>query len=149
MVVPNTTIPPFDDEIVTPTNPEFGLLATVPGDGTIIVAPYQFLIGPDADQVAIEDGFIAEGETLPNGFYLRPLLGGNATEVMPSPDFEATVLDPNDPSITITLTFDEWVSWVLPKPGGTPGSGPGIEMYGYLTYDTDGRVLTITEQYIP
>lgn len=149
MVVPNTTIPPFDDAVVVPAEPDFGLLATFPGDDRIIVVPYQFLIGPDADQVAIEDGYIAAGETLPNGFYLRPLLNGSATELEPSADFEATVLDPNDPSITIALTFDEWVSWVLPKPGGTPGSGPGIEMYGYLTYDTDGRVLTITEQYIP
>ena len=148
--VPDTTIPPSDDPIRDPSSaPDFALVTAVPGDATIIATPFQFLVGPDADLVAIADGFIAEGDTLPNGFYLRPQSQLGDFELEPAAGFRAFVVDPEDPSLTIELTYQEWVSWVLPKPAGIPGSDPEPAMYVHLTYDVSGRVLTITEQYIP
>jgi hypothetical protein len=147
---PNTTIPSNDEVIVDEVHtPEFALVHAVPSDATIIATPFAFLIGPDADLVAIADGYIAEGETLPNGFYLRPQPTFGDVELEPSAEFKAFVVDPSDASLAIELSFDEWVAWVLPKPGGTPASDPDSAMYVHLTYDSDGRVLTITEQYIP
>lgn len=147
---PNTTIPPDDGFILDGSFvPEFALVSGVPGDNMIIASPFEFLIGPDADLVAIADGFIADGEVLPNGFYLRPRPDLGDFELEPAPGFRAFVVDPGDASLTIELTFPEWVSWILPKPGGVPGPDPEPAMYVHLTYDANGRVLTITEQYIP
>lgn len=143
--VPNTTIPPQVVGEPGPFTPDFGLLAALPGDGTLIATPYQLLIGPDADRVAIGDGVIEDGETLPNGFYLKPMLGGSAVELEPAPGFVAVVLDPGDPSVEIELSFDEWVSWVQPKPGAASVG----DLYAFLEYDTDGRVTAITQQYVP
>ena len=146
---PVTTLPPFDDEVTYTATPDFARVIAVPGDGVLIATPYQFLTGSDAVLVAIADGFITHGETLANGFYLKPLLGGNSSKLVPAPQFAATVLDPNDPSVEVILTFDEWVSWVAPKPGGAPGSLAEPEMWAYLTYDALGRVLTLKQQYLP
>lgn len=125
--------------------PEFGAVFATVGSDMIVVAPYEFLIGPDADLVAIADGFIGEGEELPNGFYIRPIPDGVQVELEPSDGFEALVVNPADSSAQITLDFAGWVDWY--QTNGGPDDGQGMWMY--LTYSQDGKISTLTEQYVP
>jgi hypothetical protein len=144
---------------------EFGYLTRVGPDE--VVADYaQWLTGEEANQAAIEDGVIAEGETVPNDYYIRnenqqlrtlSLVDGVAIN-LPSPAFGSV--------LNVTVGINEWLG--LFSPSGTPWDVAGGEQppepaephFGYfgagdaamgywLTLDPDGTVVQITGQYRP
>ncbi len=144
---------------------EFAFLTEV--SDTEIVADYaQWLTGEEADQAAIEDGEIPEGETMPNGYYIRnqnPQL-----RTLPvSPDVTIWLPTPAIGSVTmVTLPLEQWLS--LFSEDGTPwdvetGEEPPVTdepHFGYfgagwvgnpywLTLDADGVVIQIVGQYRP
>jgi hypothetical protein len=143
-LVPISAEPPTEVPFPSDPTPEFGAVALTPEAGVIVVTPHQFLIGPDAALIAIADGFIGEGEELPNGFYIRPILEGIEIELEIAGDFEAFVVDPTDPDEQITLDFADWVDWFQ-----TSGGPQAQTIWMYLTYTEDGKVSSLTEQYTP
>jgi len=144
---------------------EFSYLTQVGSDE--VVADYaQWMTGEEANQAAIEDGVIAEGETVDNDYYIRNQnpqlrtlpLADNAAINLPSPAFGSV--------LNVTVGIDEWLA--LFAPDGTPWDieggeqrpeppephfgyfGAGDSYMGYwLTLDADGTVVQITGQYRP
>lgn len=146
---------------------EFAFLTNVTGDE--IIADYaQWLTGDEANQAAIEDGEIPEGETVPNDYYIRNqnpqlrtlALADNVSVVLPTPEFGSVEITP--------VTITDWLA--LFKPDGSPWDpgagdeapasnygephfgyfGAGDVGFGYwLTLDTDGTVVQILGQYRP
>lgn len=141
---------------------EFAFLTSVAADE--VMADYaQWLTGDEADQAAIEDGEIAEGESVPNGYYIRNVnpqlrtltMADGVTFFLPTPAA--------GPVTMVPVQLDEWLA--LFAEDGTPrdpGSveaypephfgyfGAGTEGFGYwLTLDADGNVVQITGQYRP
>lgn len=135
-----TSIPDVPDD----GTPEFGFLTPGVGEfsGLLLVVPAQWLTGGEATLAAREDGFIGEGEDLPNGFYIRPLEESGEVWLEPSSNFEAMVYPADDPSELLNVGYDEWLTVVLNDP-----TGPGA--YVHLTYDRDGRVATVDQQFVP
>ena len=141
---------------------EFAFLASVTGDE--LMADYaQWLTGEDADRAAIEDGEIEEGDSVPNGYYIRnvnpqlrtlPIAEG-VTLFLPTPAL--------GPVTMVPVQVDEWLALFAedrtPYDPESPGPveephfgffGAGSEGFGYwLTLDADGTVVQITGQYRP
>jgi glucose/arabinose dehydrogenase len=155
-----TTVP----ETTTTTQPlregdrEFAYVVgiEVSDDGTVIVtADYaQFLTGDEAIQAAIEDGFIVEGETVPNDYYI----------VNENPQLRELALDPDAPIVLNVCFVDgECVTevgvtvgqWVALDAGETPDGLPeGFQWYGegslpyWLILDGE-TIVGVQEQYLP
>ncbi len=144
---------------------EFAYLTRV--SGAEIEADYaQWLTGDAAVTAAIEDGFIRDGETLPNDYYIRnqnpqlrtlPVLR-DVLVSLPTPAYGSV--------LNVYVPRDEWIG--LFKPGGTAwdveaGDRPPDPVephFGYfgagyvgasywLTLDAEGVVVQITGQYRP
>ncbi|CAN5859047.1 hypothetical protein BH23ACT4_BH23ACT4_02750 [soil metagenome] len=177
-----STVPPTSTpETTTTTQPEETTTSTVPetttttqplpegdrefayvvevetsDDGAIVVtADYaQFLTGEEANQAAIEDGFIVEGETVPNDYYI----------VNENPQLRELELDPDAPIVLnvcfvdgecvtqVRVSVEQWVELLN---GGTPdGLGEGFQWYGQAALPywliLDGEtIIGIEEQYLP
>ena len=146
---------------------EFAFLTNVADDE--IIADYaQWLTGDEANRAAIEDGDIPEGDTVPNGYYIRNQnsqlralpLAGDASIMLPTSAFGSVEVTP--------VTVADWLA--LFKPDGSPWNpgagdepppssytephfgyfGAGDVEFGYwLTLDTDGTVVQIVGQYRP
>jgi hypothetical protein len=125
-------------------------------DGTVVVtADYaQFLTGDEAIQAAIEDGFIVEGETVPNDYYI----------VNENPQLRELALDPNAPIVLnacfvdgecvtqIRVTIEQWM--VLQEGDMPEGLGEGFQWYGegtlpYWVILEGETIIGIEEQYLP
>jgi hypothetical protein len=125
-------------------------------DGSYIVTVDRalFLTGDDANQAAVEDGFIDEGDLVPGGYYI----------VNESSELEELVLDPDAP-VALNVCLDDGecdvpvgVSaelWVDMLNGTIPyGQLDGFKWYlgGNLPYALiidSGRIVGIEEQYLP
>ena len=144
---------------------EFAYLTEVVAD--LVVADYaQWLTGDAANQAALEDGAIGEGETVPNDYYIRnqnPQLRTLpvAPEVainLPTPAFGSV--------INVTVTVGEWLGqfhddgtpWDIESGDTRPDLdephfgyfGAGDRGFGYwLTLDAAGNIVQITGQYRP
>jgi hypothetical protein len=125
-------------------------------DGTMVVtADYaQFLTGDEAIQAAIEDGFIVEGETVPNDYYI----------VNENPQLRELTLDPSAPIVLnacfidgecvtqLRVTIEQWTAL---QAGDTPdGLGEGFQWYGqgtlpYWLILRGETIIGIEEQYLP
>jgi spore germination protein GerM len=141
---------------------EFAFLTSVGGDE--LVADYaQWLTGEEANRAAIEDGEIAEGDTVPNDYYIRNLnpqlrtlpVADGVTLFLPTPAL--------GPVMMVPVQLDEWLG--LFAEDGTPHDpefaveaeephfgyfGAGREGFAYwLTLDAEGNVVQITGQYRP
>lgn len=155
-----TTVP----ETTTTTEPlpegvrEFAYVVAVDtsDDGDIVVtADYaQFLTGEEAIQAAMEDGFIVEGETVPNDYYI----------VNENPRLRELELDPDAPIVLnacfvdgecvtqVRVTIDQWVALL---DGVTPeGLSDGFQWYGQAALPywliLDGEtIIGVEEQYLP
>lgn len=155
-----TTVP----ETTTTTKPlpegvrEFAYVVAVEASNAgnvVVTADYaQFLTGEEANQAAIEDGFIVEGETVPNDYYI----------VNENPQLRELVLDPDAPIVLIAcfidgecvtqvrVTIDQWMQLL---DGETPdGFGDGFQWYGQAALPywliLDGETIVgVEEQYLP
>lgn len=125
-------------------------------DGTIVVtADYaQFLTGDEAIRAAVEDGFIVEGEVVPNDYYI----------VNENPQLRELALDPGAPIVLnacfvdgacvtqVRVTIDQWMALL---DGDTPeGLGDGFQWYGQAALPywliLDGEtIIGVEEQYLP
>lgn len=144
---------------------EFGFLTAVGTDE--ITADYaQWLTGAEADQAAIEDGEIAEGETVPNGYYIRNV-NDQLRDLPMSDDVSVWLPTPAFGSVTmVTSSVDEWLS--LFGADGAPwdveaGDQPPSEAephFGYfgaayagtpywIVLDGGGSVVQLVGQYRP
>jgi hypothetical protein len=146
---------------------EFAFLTNVSGDE--IVADYaQWLTGDEADQAAIEDGEIPEGDTVPNGYYIRNQNPQLRTLPLAS---DAAVMLPTSALGSVEVTPVAAADWLaLFKPDGTPWNpaagdeapasnysephfgyfGAGDVEFGYwLTLDGEGTVVQVVGQYRP
>jgi hypothetical protein len=125
-------------------------------DGTVFVtADYaQFLTGDEAIQAAIEDGFIVEGETIPNDYYivnenpqLRELAFASEAPIV----LNACFID-GECVTQVRVTIDQWVALL---DGDTPdGLGAGFQWYGQAALPywliLDGEtIIGVEEQYLP
>ena len=125
-------------------------------DGSVVVtADYaQFLTGDEAIQAAIEDGFIVEGETVPNDYYI----------VNENPQLRELTLDPNAPIVLnacfiagecvaqVRVTIEQWM--VLQAGDMPDGLGEGFQWYGegtlpYWLILEEETIVGIEEQYLP
>jgi len=137
---------------------EFAYVVSVEAtdDGTVVVtADYaQFLTGDEATQAAIEDGFIVEGETVPNDYYI----------VNENPQLRELALDPNAPIVLnacfidgecvtqVRVTIEQWM--VLTAGDMPDGLGEGFQWYGdgalpYWLILEGETIVGIEEQYLP
>lgn len=141
---------------------EFAFLTSLAGDE--LIADYaQWLTGDEADRAAIEDGEIAEGESVPNGYYIRNV--NPQLRTLPVAD-DVTIFLPTPaigPVTMVPVSVDEWLSLFdedgTPRNPESPGEmqephfgyfGAGMEGFAYwLTLDVDGNVFQITGQYRP
>jgi hypothetical protein len=126
-------------------------------DGSVVVtADYaQFLTGDEAIQAAIEDGFIVEGETVPNDYYI----------VNDNSQLRELALDPSAPIVLnacfvdgecvtqVRVTIEQWTGLLA---GDIPdGLGEGFQWYGegtlpyWLILEGETIVVGIEEQYLP
>lgn len=144
---------------------EFAFLREVSADE--IVADYaQWLTGEEADRAAIEDGFIEEGESVPNGYYIRNQ--NTQLRTLPlDPAFNVNLpTAASGPVENVIVSVTGWLG--LFKDDGTPWDldagdeppvweephfgyfGAGLNTFGYwLTMNEDGEVLQVTGQYTP
>jgi len=126
------------------------------GEGTVVVtADYaQFLTGDEAIQAAIEDGFIVEGETIPNDYYI----------VNENSQLRELTLDPDAPIVLnacfvdgqcvtqVRVTIEQWM--VLQAGDMPDGLAEGFQWYGvgtlpyWLILEGD-TIIGIEEQYLP
>lgn len=132
---------------------EWFALITVGEDETAAVTlgvdVAEMLSGDEARQAAIEDGFIAEDEDLPNDFYIR-----NPDEAMELLQFtdspEITLISSQDTSQTITVTPDELAQvYEGTHPNGESfyvGVGQPIPMDVSVL---DGLVVSVSQVYVP
>lgn len=143
-----TELPPPDAQDAT--RPAFGQVEFGSNGTVLIVRPAQWLTGPDAVILAREDGFIGPQEDLPNPFYLRMDREVGVIEFEIGPEFRATVLGGEDGTTAVVLTAVEWASWLeasdwLVEPLIDDIGGAFV----HLTYDNQGRVMTVVHQYVP
>ena len=124
------------------------------GSYVLTIDSAQLLTGDEANQAAVEDGFIDEGGTVPGGYYI----------VNESSELEELVLDPDAP-VALNVCLDDGecdvpvgVSaelWVDMLNGTIPdGQLDGFKWYlgGNLPYALildSGTVVGIEEQYLP
>lgn len=114
---------------------------------TVTFDPAAMLFGPEADQAAREDGAIAEGETLPGGFYVSNPDRDEVT-LSVAADFRAVLLsvDSIDPSPASPAEFRRFLEAGGVAPGlyaGDPATTP------YWLTSLDGTVIQIEQQYLP
>lgn len=133
-----------------------------------IVADYvQWLTGDAANQAAFEDGEIGSVEEgVPNGYYIRNT--NSQLRNLPLADNALVILQTSatGPVSVVAVPADEWRG--LFKDDGTPwdyetdtdipdwpapdygyfGAGMANTPY-WLTFDTDGNIIQIEQQYIP
>ena len=147
-IVPSSADGPADGPVepigIVVAGPSFGRVALAPSNLAVVLTPAEWLIGPDAVLVARSDGFIGPDEDLPNDFYLRMNPSAITVELAVGPDAQVTVTDLADPSVQQVLTFAEWAALLEAQAVGLIGP-----IFVHLTYDADGSVLTIAEQYVP
>lgn len=125
-------------------------------NGTVVVtADYaQFLTGDEAIQAAIEDGFIVEGEVIPNDYYivnensqLRQLTIDPSAAIV----LNACFVD-GECVTQVRVTIDQWMELLE---GDTPeGLGDGFQWYGqaalpYWLILKGETIIGIEEQYLP
>jgi hypothetical protein len=126
------------------------------GDGSYVltVDRAQFLTGDEANQAAVEDGFINDGDTVPGGYYI----------VNESSELEELPLDPDAP-VALNVCLDDvecdvpaGVSvelWVDMLSGDIPGGQlDGFKWYvgGNLPYALildGGTIVGVEEEYLP
>lgn len=125
---------------------------------TEVVADYaEFLTGDVADAAAIDAGEIAEGEHVPNGYYIRNV--DPRLRTLPLDESPVVVLPTfaQGPVTEVNVAFDEWLAMFddgRPWSEGQapPGDGffaPGAEGVPYWLTIHDGVVVQIRQQYLP
>lgn len=134
----------------------FGYLDTVDLiNRTLAVDTAEFLTGEEANEAAVEDGVIAEGEEMPNDFYIRnqdPKLE-NLTLGDPGVIVLQACFPSPGPCVTRqAVGIDQW-SELLDNPD-TATELLGWHWYGsallpYWFTIQDGFVVQIQEQYLP
>jgi hypothetical protein len=120
----------------------------------ITVDRAQFLTGDEANQAAIEDGFIGEGDTVPGGYYI----------VNDISDLKEMPLDPDAPvalnvclgdgecDVPVGVSVEVWVDML---DGDIPdGQLDGFKWYvgnnlPYALILNGGTIVGVEEQYLP
>jgi len=125
-------------------NPSFGMVVLEPSSLSVVLTPAEWLIGPDAVLVARSDGFIGPEEDLPNGFYLRENPEAAVVELDAGPDVLVVLVDAGDPALQRSLSLAEWASEL-----GDRTADDLYPMFFHVIYDADGRLVELTQQYIP
>lgn len=121
----------------------FAFVSAVDADArTVTLDRAEWLTGDAADEAAIEDGEIAAGETVPNGFYVRnPVEETEVVEVAPYADVVLTSWEGNghQPGVRTPATLGQ-VATHLTTVGG-------VESFWATLLD--GRVVQLEQQYRP
>ena len=124
------------------------------GSYVLTVDRAQFLTGDQANQAAVEDGFIGEGDTVPGGYYIV----NETSELEELPlDADAPValnvcMDDGECDLPVGVSVELWVDMLN---GDIPdGQLDGFKWYvgGNLPYALildGGTVVGIEEQYLP
>lgn len=119
-------------------------------DGKVVIDTAEWLSGEEARKAAIEDGVIAEGEDLPNDFYIRNSDSGTI-EIAVAPEANAKVLvfDANGAIVDEEIELNELAV-------AFTGAYAGHTIYGLVAgefpvdIEVDGGVVTSIEQvYLP
>jgi hypothetical protein len=121
---------------------------TVPDPATLEFDVAEFLVGEEANTAAVEDGEIAEGESVPNDYYIR----NEDTLTQPleiSPDVEVTrVSCPAGCEDGVPGEFAELAATFDGQEYDLTDPYRGSDTQYWLTIDDD-QVVVIAEQYLP
>jgi hypothetical protein len=135
---------------------EFGYLLEVDLiERTLVVDDVEFLTGAEAKRAAVEDGAIAEGDDLPNDFYVRNQDPQPRTSTLGDPDvivLQACLPDPGPCVTQQPVGIDMWAELLDDPEAATDQLGWSWYGYGELPYwftIQDGYVIQIHEQYLP
>jgi hypothetical protein len=124
------------------------------GSYVLTVDRAQFLVGDEANQAAVEDGFINEGEEVPGGYYI--VNDTSELKEMPlDPDAQVALnvcLDNGECDVPLGVSVELWVDMLN---GDIPdGQLNGFKWYvgGNLPYALildGGKIVGVEEQYLP
>ncbi|MDH3729819.1 MAG: hypothetical protein OES13_01650 [Acidimicrobiia bacterium] len=148
---------------------QFAFLTDIAPDGSSITLDYaEFLTGEEANDAAIADGDIPQGETVPNDYYIRNVNPRLRTFPVSSDAIVALIGffyegDHGSGIDGINVTTTEWASLYIesqrciaedfpPECADLGGDGWGWYGGGYLPYWVlidNGTVVEIEEQYLP
>jgi hypothetical protein len=130
-------------------------LRTDPDGSVTVVADYaQWLTGDEANQAAIEDGYIEEGDTVPNDYYIRNenTRLRELTLELDSPVVINVCYVDGECVTTEGVSVEQWVA--LFEGETVPELGDDFQWYGgpnlpyWLTLDGE-TVIAVEEQYLP
>lgn len=146
------TIPPVTDTMPEPVDaPRFGFVSIDRQSGDVVVEfdEAEMLTGDAAVEAAVDAGVIAEGEDLPNDFFIVD--GGTSTVQLELADaVSIAVLSGDDPATTIEVDLDVLADLY-------DGSYEGPAVYGIApgqpiamnVHTTDGVVTAMEAVYLP
>ncbi len=146
------TIPPVTDTIPEPVETtRFGFVSIDRQGGDVVVEfdEAEMLTGDAAVEAAVDAGVIAEGEDLPNDFFIVD--GGTSPEQLELADaVSVTVLSGDDPGATLEVDLD-----VLADLYDGSYEGPGVysiapgQPVAMNVHTTDGVVTAMEAVYLP
>lgn len=148
-----TSLPPADNSVPTDSPAHdladgvtFAWVRGLTGDG-FLIDPAEMLSGEEARLAAVEDGFIGEGEDLPNDFYIRDA-DDHTSVVAAAPDAEYALMlfDDGTPTET-TVSYDEFVAALEGANPDVYGVVEGV-IPAMVTID-GGTVTSIIQTYLP
>lgn len=124
------------------------------GSYVVTVDRAQFLTGDQANEAAVEDGFINEGDTVPGGYYIVNETS-EVEQILLDPDAPVALnvcLDDGECDVPVGVSVELWVDMLT---GDIPdGQLDGFKWYvgGNLPYALildDGTIVGVEEQYLP
>jgi hypothetical protein len=135
---------------------EFAYLMEVGPDE--VVADYaEFLTGEEANQAAVAAGVIEEGDSVPNGYFIRNVNPRLRTLALDDPPVVVLPTAETGPVTEVAVPFEEWLarfddgkSW--PEGQSPPDDRfffPAAEGTPYWLTIQDGIVVQIRQQYLP
>lgn len=141
-----------NDESSLPDGRHYGYIESIDrssAPATISIDTADFLTGEAANRAAVEDGFIQEGESVPNDYYVRN--PDTAVAVVPvADDVRVTrVHCPAGCEEGAPGRFDDLAeSFLDPEPKTLEDEYRGADSQYWVSVE-DGEVVSIDEQYLP
>lgn len=115
---------------------------------TISFDPAEFLTGDEADEAAVEDGVIAEGEAVPNDYYVRNA-GTSEVEVPVAASVAVTRVECDAGcSDGVPGSFEPFVDSFSSSDATLEDEYRGAQSQYWVTVE-GGSVVAIDEQYLP